>query len=164
MPHTADQAVHQQQHHQQQRLIQQHAHAIQPPVPLARAAEQQQRQQQQRQQQQQHQQQQQTTVEQPDACAGAGVTVSTPSLAASAGKSWALESWTSPSSDPSCPHGGMESPSQPQRTPGGSLSVMLRSRTWLVQVGHNGLSCRYKAVLGARFCLDGACMHVVNNA
>jgi hypothetical protein len=150
MPHTADHSIQQQQQQQQrQRLRHQHAHAIQLPAIATEA-------QQQRQQQQQHHQQQQC-VEQPDASAGAGASASTPPLLVSPGVSWALDSWASPGS---CPHGGLESPGRPQRTPGGSLRVMLCSRTWLVQVGRTDCGLHMLPVDRSPQLLPHTCGHL----
>lgn len=81
--------------------------------------------------------QQQQAAPPPDAyAAAAGPTGMTPQPWASTGTSWALDTWPSPpASGPAvgC-QPGLESPAQAQRTPGGSLSAVLRSRTWLVQV------------------------------
>uniref|UniRef100_A0A383WBA4 Protein kinase domain-containing protein n=1 Tax=Tetradesmus obliquus TaxID=3088 RepID=A0A383WBA4_TETOB len=103
MSHAADQAT-----QQQQRLIQQHASAIKPAAPAS------------------GQQQQQQAAPPPDAYAAA---------AGPTGTSWALDTWPSPpASGPAAGcQPGLESPAQAQRTPGGSLSAVLRSRTWLVQ-------------------------------
>ncbi|KAF6255835.1 kinase-like domain-containing protein [Scenedesmus sp. NREL 46B-D3] len=78
------------------------------------------------------QQQQQQHGLQPGGCAAAGLRQSPPHVCPSAGDSWARDSRPFPVSATSGLHAGLDS-SQLQRTPGGTLSVMLRSRTWLVQ-------------------------------